>query len=289
MGKVLAIFLIAGLLTGCGSFGQAEAVTTTGVEETESSIKADADKITAENYVISLRIVDGAEEGELILAGENAQDVYSLSADGIEIYLDDKRADASALEDGMMAVITYSGMDLEEFPGSLYDVERIAVYSRGTEQNPGGGTYDLCGLYLQVLDDLWDRDAGLNSNINYVSVDLSEAPGDLSQGEKAAVAWLFGKKHQVEALMLTNEELAEEGYLTEVEQSKGLYEWKDGVAFQIYAEEWDKDEVYSLPVIKFGARKWRSPLGAYGFSDCTAVWPEMGTWSQYNIGAEYIS
>ena len=44
-----------------------------------------------------------------------------------------------------------------------------------------------------------------------------------------------------------------------------------------------------LPVLFFDAEKWRSSLGAYCFYDCSAVWPEMGTWSGYQIGSEMIS
>ena len=44
-----------------------------------------------------------------------------------------------------------------------------------------------------------------------------------------------------------------------------------------------------LRVIKFDAQKWRSGLGAYIFSDCTASWPQMGTWTDYNVGAHAIS
>lgn len=86
---------------------------------------------------------------------------------------------------------------LETYPAQLGGLSRIRAYSLGTEQNPGGTYYDLCGLYLQVLNDLWDADAGLNSKIQYVSVDLSQAPGGLTEAEKAAVAWRFAGQHGV--------------------------------------------------------------------------------------------
>lgn len=67
------------------------------------------------------------------------------------------------------------------------------------------------------------------------------------------------------------------------------YEWADGVLFSITADESGGNEVFSLPVLKFDAEKWRSPLGAYFFEDCKAVWSESGSWGSYSVGAEAIS
>ena len=253
-----------------------------------------------EQEITSLRIVDGAETGQLVLAGERASDVYTLDMQDIKVVLDGKKSDASALEDGMMAEIVHSGWIQTTYPGTFSDVYEVRVYSLGSEKNPGGSYYDLCGLYLQVLEDLWNADAGLNNEIQYISVDLTDAPGNLTEGEKAAIAWIFGGRHGVEALTLTSEELKEQGYYTEmVYTGKGpamggedrlkLYLWENGVLFTIIDNMGQDAATYSLPVIKFNAWKWRTPLGAYFFSDCSAVWPQMGTWNSYNIEHEMIS
>ena len=254
-----------------------------------------------EQEITSLRIVDGAETGQLVLAGERASDVYTLDMQDIKVVLDGKKSDASALEDGMMAEIVHSGWIQTTYPGTFSDVYEVRVYSLGSEKNPGGSYYDLCGLYLQVLDDLWNADAGLNNEIQYISVDLTDAPGNLTDGEKAAIAWIFGGKHGVEALTLTSEELKEQGYYTEIvytgtglpmsvdDNRPKAYMWDDGVLFTIIDNMGQDAATYSLPVIKFNAWKWRTPLGAYFFSDCSAVWPQMGTWNSYNIEHEMIS
>ena len=254
-----------------------------------------------EQEITSLRIVDGAETGQLVLAGERASDVYTLDMQDIKVVLDGKKSDASALEDGMMAEIVHSGWIQTTYPGTFSDVYEVRVYSLGSEKNPGGSYYDLCGLYLQVLEDLWNADAGLNNEIQYISVDLTDAPGNLTDGEKAAIAWIFGGKHGVEALTLTSEELKEQGYYTEIvytgtglpmsvdDNRPKAYMWDDGVLFTIIDNMGQDAATYSLPVIKFNAWKWRTPLGAYFFSDCSAVWPQMGTWSSYNIEHEMIS
>ena len=254
-----------------------------------------------EQEVTSLRIVDGAETGQLVLAGERASDVYMLDMKDIKVFLDGKKADASALEDGMMAEIVHSGWIQTTYPGTFSDVYEVRVYSLGSEKNPGGSYYDVCGLYLQVLEDLWNADPGLNSEIQYISVDLTDAPGNLTDGEKAAIAWIFGGKHGVQALTLNSEELKEQGYFTEIvytgtglpmssdDNRPKAYLWEDGVLFTIIDNMGQDAVSYSLPVIKFNAWKWRTPLGAYWFSNCSAVWPQMGVWSSYNIEHEMIS
>lgn len=244
-----------------------------------------------ESVVQRFRLVDGAETGSLVLASEEGYDVYTLFAGETPVYVNGSEADASALKDGMVVDIAFSGDVMESFPAQLGQVYSISAYGPGTRENPAGGYYDLCGLYLQVLNDLWDRDSGLNSGITMVSVDLSQAPGDLTEGEKQAVAWIFACQHNVEMLTMSYEELAEEGYLTEMASggTNKLYQWDEGVLFSITAGTWEDNEFYSLPVIKFNAEKWRSPLGAYFFGNCSALWPEMGTWSNYEIGDEAIS
>lgn len=245
-----------------------------------------------ETYVSRLRIVDGVQSGFLFLAGENSGEVYTLSLEqDIPVYLDGNQKDTSALEDGMIIDLAFDGTVMETFPAQFGQVFSINAYSLGTEQNPGGGYYDLCGLYLQVLNDLWDADPGLNSNIACVSIDLSQAPGELTESEKQAIAWIFAGSHNVEALTFSYDELLQNGYLTaeDTEGSPELYCWEDGVLFTITPGQWEKNEIYSLPVLKFNAEKWRSPRGAYFFTDCFTLWPEMGTWSSYEIGGEAIS
>ena len=200
----------------------------------------------------------------------------------------------------MLAEVVHNEWIKTTYPATFSDVYEVRVYSLGSEKNPGGSYYDLCGLYLKVLEDLWNTDAGLNDEIQYVSVDLTDAPGGLTDGEKAAIAWIFGGAHGVEALTLSSQELEEQGYLTEIvttgtgiplggEDRPKAYLWEDGVLFTIADNMGEDAATYSLPVIKFNAWKWRTPLGAYFFHNCSAVWPQMGTWSTYNIEHEIIS
>ena len=101
---------------------------------------------------LRLTLVDGAGTDTLLLAGETAGEVYTVPTDSFPLTLDGEPADASVLEDGMPITLAYTGIE-ESFPARLA-IAAAEAYSLGTEKNPGGGFYDLCGLYLQVLSDL---------------------------------------------------------------------------------------------------------------------------------------
>lgn len=231
-----------------------------------------------------VKIIDGAESGNLILAGENAYEVYILNTEDIPVFLDGKKINANRLEDGMPVTIHFSGGIEESFPAKFGTVTCIEAYSRGTEKNPSGTYYDLAGLYLKAMNDIWNEDAALNHDIKYISVNLKDAPGNLTDGEKSAIAWIFANSHQKEGLQLSIEELRNLGYI-----KKDEHHWKDGVLFSIKNSMNENEIYYGLPVIKFDLTKWRSGLGALYYMDCTVSWPQNGTWSDYQVGGVAIS
>lgn len=258
--------------------------------------------VDEEATVTLFRVVDGAGEGDLLLAKLCrciGADVYRLPVGDIPVTLDGAAAEPSALEDGMVVEVSHDGTTLETYPAQFGQVYQIAGYSIGSEKNPAGTCYDLCGLYLQVLDDLWKKDPGLNDGIATAGLDLSQAPGGLAESEKAALAWRFGEMHGVEVVQGTFDELKEQGYFTassistpapeDGEDSPLWYQWEDGCLFSIKPNENHTEEMYALPTLFFDAEKWRSPLGAYCFYDCSAVWPEVGSWTEYSVDSEMIS
>lgn len=315
---LLSLLLCLGLLTACG--GPAPAASSSPPDSGGAAAgqaqpsEPDGVPSLAEDETpayLTCRVVDGAEEGNLLLAELDAplsgghdgrhdgKGVYRLSVtEDTPVYLDGRPASSGDLTDGMPLEIAFNGSVLETFPAQLGEVYSVSGYSTGTPQCPGGGYYDLCGLYLQALEDLWEKDPALNEKISLVSLDLSQAPGGLLESEKAALVWRFGELHGAEALDLTFEELREQGYLTasslstpapEEGDSPLWYSWEDGCLFSIRANGSHGAECYSLPVLFFDAEKWRTPLAAYCLYDCSALWPEMGTWDGYTVGSEMIS
>ena len=220
--------------------------------------------------------------------------LFTFGADeDTAVTVDGEPAQVSDLRSGMLLTVTWNGAVAESYPAQLGPVYALSADS--------GDTDDRCGLWLQVLEDLWAVDPGLNEGIAQVGVDLSAVPG-LLESERAAIAWTFGAAHGVPAVEGTLEELWEEGYLTPMtepaeghEDSLALYQWADGAHFSI---DVDEEAVWSLPalapgeeppeLVAFDAQKWRSGLGAYLFSDCTARRGEDGTWT-YSVGSELIA
>lgn len=294
-----ALFLSFSLLAACSVQGQSYCppADDTGNYSVVDETPITTDEVTDANPTITerFRIVDGAEDGSLLLAGLDGGtgDICRLSStrEGIEIYLDGEKADSSALENGMPIQITWDGLVLETYPAQIPGTPKIEAWSIGSKENPGGSYYDLCGLYLQVLNDLWEVDPALNENKSMIGLDLTQAPGGLTDSEKSALAHRFGELHGVEVYLTTFEQLKEEGALTEqvIGEGKSFYSWEDGCLFSITPHETDEVEIYSLPVLRFDAEKYVGPLAAYIFYDCSAVWPELGTWSSYNIGSEMIA
>ena len=176
---------------------------------------------------------------------------------------------------GMLLEITY-GSVLETYPAKFGHVTGVTVLEEPAD--------DRCGLYLQVLSDLWEVDTALNTGLEELGVDLSGLT-DLAESEKSALAWVFGNAHGLMPITGTLEEIWEAGYLTPMtepaegyEDSVALYRWENGCLFSLSgsAEE------------GFEAQKWASGLGAYLFTDCTARQNADGTWT-YEVGAEAIA
>jgi hypothetical protein len=191
---------------------------------------------------------------------------------------------------GDLVEITFSGAVQESFPMGLVDVTEVRVLE--------GGFNNLASLYLKVLEDLWEKDSGLNEGIDIIGLDLSQT--SLTDAERSALTWYFPCLHgSVECVSGTLEAMIDWEYVTATplttsgsgtglnEPEHCFYEWKNGIHFSI--TEQSVEGVYSLTPVTFDAQKWRSSLGAYWFSNCTAVQSALGEWSEYHIGSEMIA
>lgn len=249
------------------------------------------------------RVVSVSENNVLLLADVDSErgDIYTLDAG--ELSLEHDQAElGELLDDGQLAVgalveVAFGGDILESYPALFGGVERITVLPDEFD--------DRCALYLRVLNDLWGKDEGLNSSgVEYISVDL--AATSLTPAERSAVAWTFAQSHSAEPLELNYEQLCAEGYISGLEGENIFPAWENGVLFTI--TETDDPVTFNLPslseggeepsmsqfniknTVSFDASKWRTALGAYGFSKCVAVQNNDGVWGDYRInGPEWIS
>ena len=251
-----AIYFCICLLAACAASGNGPVPGGTPSNEQQTGGEsAQPVSVTAVCRVVS-------NDGSLLLAGTDGDpNIYILTLE-----------DAANPAAGTLVEVTYDGTILETWPAQLGGVTAV--------ETARGGFDDRCALYLQVLEDLWEVDSGLNGDVTYIGVDLSQT--SLSDSERAAVAWAFAGRHGGELVTGTWEELADQGYI----DRENLY-WEDGILFSITEKE--MGGVYSLTPVTFDAQKWRSGLGAYFFCDCTSVQSADGHWDGYSVGSEAIS
>ena len=249
------------------------------------------------------RVVSVSENNVLLLADVDSErgDIYTLDAG--ELSLEHDQAElGELLDDGQLAVgalveVAFGGDILESYPALFGGVERITVLPDEFD--------DRCALYLRVLNDLWGKDEGLNSSgVEYISVDL--AATSLTPAERSAVAWTFAQSHSAEPMELSYEQLCAEGYISGLTGENAFPQWEKGILFTI--TETNDPVTFNLPslseggelpsmtqyniknTVSFDASKWRTALGAYGFSECVAAQDNSGVWGDYHInGGEWIS
>ena len=291
---LLSLALLCALLAGCSGKAACPPASDGGDQEPLPK---------TEGAVARCRVVAVSEGNTLLLADVDSErgDIYTLDASGLPLYREPTErgellAD-SQLAAGALVEVAFGGDILESYPALFGGVERITVLPDGFD--------DRCALYLRVLNDLWGKDEGLNSSgVEYISVDL--AATSLTPAERSAVAWTFAQSHSAEPLELNYEQLCEEGYISGLEGENIFPAWENGVLFTI--TETDDPVTFNLPslseggeepsmsqfniknTVSFDASKWRTALGAYGFSKCVAVQNNDGVWGDYRInGPEWIS
>lgn len=268
---VPAILLLAALLAGCGGAGQSAAPGGSSVGPASGQDPCE------EMSSLFCRIVDGAEDGNLLLAaqqrGQQAEGnlLFRLAVGDTPVSLNGEPINPAQLQDGMLLTVVYSGNLLESYPAQLEGVVSLQAVTAG--QN------DCCGLALQVFEDLWNEDSGLNGDIQYLGFEISEALVP-EPSERAGIAWRFAELHGVQPLAGSWQQLADEGYIDD----ENLY-WEDGLFFSLTPTEGKQQEDDAL---FFTAQKWRSGLGALFFVDCTAQRDASGTW-QYEAGGFAIA
>lgn len=288
---LLVLALLCALLAGCAG------------QSYRPPASDDAEGKTNESAVVRCRVVSVSDDNVLLLADVDSErgGIYTLDAGELSLEHDQAELgellDDSQLAAGALVEVAFGGDILESYPALFGGVERITVLPDEFD--------DRCALYLRVLGDLWGKDEGLNgSSVEYISVDLYAT--SLTPAERSAVAWTFAQSHSAEPLELNYEQLCEEGYISGLEGEDIFPAWENGVLFTI--TETDDPVTFNLPslseggelpsmtqynvknTVSFDASKWRTALGAYGFSKCVAVQDNSGVWGDYRInGPEWIS
>lgn len=275
--RILAVVMCLGLClsVACGADkgNKTEPDVQQGAGVPENNGSAEGEPVATE-VTLTCRVVH-EENGSLLLAGYEGgpADVYHIGTRNVTVLTESgQKLDGDEIEEGSLIEIMYDGVILESYPATPSGITQIVVLDYGFD--------NMCEMYLDVLEDLWETDEGLNNDIEMVSVDLSGTR--LPEAEQAAVAWQFGGEHGIMVLEASYEELVADGMI----DAENLY-WEDGCLFTITEKE--MEGTYNANVVTFDAQKWRSGLGAYFFMDCTSIQTGHGEWCEYQVGAEAIS
>ena len=240
MKKIFALLLSLLFLAGCSRTG-----------ESLSSKPPEPDASSAPGETIDCRISCRMEDSLLLLPQEDQQG-QAMQPD--------------ALRPGMCVQIDFDGSVLETYPCQLSGATALRV--TGEFQN-------LVPFYLDRLDELYQEDEALNSDIEKVALDLSEL-GNISEEEKEALRYLVECRWGKEAFFSSYQELCDQG---EIDRDRPYYE--KGIILSLACKEETQDG------FAVSGEKWRSGLGAIGYHDAKVQWKD-GEWT-FEKGAWFIS
>lgn len=220
----------------------------------------DMDYLNSYFYITFHATVIGTESGLLITPEKETME--ARSSDKISVGLVDTKIyeNGNEIDNGQIMVgdrlrITYNGMIAESYPAQISAYE-IDVVERNV----------LIEGYLSVIDDLYQEDSALNSDIAMIALDTTDWI-DLTDEEKKIIFTIVHDKYGFEVIEGTFDELSEEGLI----DKEGLY-FPNGILIELTnLESNEKKQTFTGSM-----KKWRSGIGAIG-SDFTAEFDD-GEW-----------
>ena len=253
MKRALCILTLAAALL-LAAFGSASGPETPGVAFPEG------------DHVITARIV-GLWEDTVLLAGLKPPYAGVYAAEPQALL--DAGVTEGELKAGEQVWLSFDG-DIEETQPAKLGAIAAAVI-------PDDGFDGLCGMYLEALDLLWEKDPALHDGIAQIGFDLASTR--LTGSEQEALALAFARAHgSLPVVLGTRQELTDRGLI----DGEDLV-WPDGVLLSLTEKESGEGEVL------FDAEIWRSGLGAYYFYDCTSRQVTGGDWTLFQVGGEAVS
>lgn len=146
----------------------------------------------------------------------------------------------------------------------------VTLFSAGCSQSEEIENVDA---YTLVIDQLYQEDIALNSDIKYIALDTSLIL-NLNHSEKQELFQEL-ESYGLIVLDMTIEELEEEGYI------KNLF-FEEGILFEI------EDRPIQGNIITMDVSKWRSGLGAIGYDGLILKY-KNGKWKIVKNGNAWIS
>ena len=209
---ILLVLCTALLLTGCG---KQEVVTSTAPPEPSNTTAThNFEYVTFDAEVMK-------REGNNLLLGDLGDTVGSI------FYL---TTDDENIKAGDIVEVTFNGMIMESYPPQLGDPS-LKLKEQGTSILP---------MLEEIFYELWERDEGLNDNIDLIAVD-SDKINVLSDIEKEAFCKILDNymytKYDISVIASNYEKLKAENMLAPYGDIKDAYHFENGLLFSFDTQE----------------------------------------------------
>jgi len=265
--KLIAVTLIfAFIIGGCGiKDDTTDNGNTNGNGNTADNGDESDDEDTSDidsNQVFKAEII---ETGDSLLITPDEDSNEFRSSDKISVSINDAKllnvdGEGITKEDfkvGDIIEVTYNGAILESYPAQI-SASSIKLVDHNI----------LIEGYLALIDDLYNEDEALNSEIKMIAFDTTEWV-DLTGIEKEIIFTKVKEIYGYEVVEGTYEELGKEGII----DTENLL-FPEGILISFSDMKYDKEKSR----ITCATKKWRSGLGAIGSEDVTAKYKD-GEWS----------
>lgn len=198
--------------------------------------------VTEDETTLSAYVVRNSGNDLLVTADSG---LYFVSLDGVKVFKNSKELESGKLSAGMSVLIGYDGSILETYPAQIASARTVKIVSEAE---------DKISLYEQALKKVFDE-SGSFSDLKTVALDFSSVT--LTEPQKNALWYVLSNylrtKTEANVICKSYDELQKDGRVSE----EGF---KDGVILSVKE---GKSNTFSVGWYK-------GPLGAGGYSDCTA-------------------
>lgn len=217
-----------------------------------------------ETYSFTAKILE--TEGGLLIAPDEGTN-ETRSSDKISVHTNTSKfydkfgneISLDQLEVGDHIEIVYNGMIMESYPAQIG-----AISITLTEDK------ELLQAYKAVIDDVYQDDSALNSDISIIALDLEDV-NNLTEEELVTLVEMVDETYGsagIEVMKATYKELIEQGLVDD----ENLY-FEKGILITIKEPQYDRKKM----TLTYGIEKWRSGLGAIGSDKATAKFKD-GEW-----------
>ena len=223
-------------------------------------VKPDRSENPSDLVTFKAEVIEGGVS--LLVAPDKESNEYK-SSDKISVNLYDcKITDKEGatitkemIKPGDYLTITYEGVILESYPAQI-TASAISVVDHN----------QLIEGYLAIIEDIYEEDAGLNSDIEMIAFDTQGWVG-MDDLEKEAVFSVLKDKYEVDIVEDTYDSLVDKGLI-----DKDKLYFEKGILITISKVDYDKEK----QEISYSVAKWRSGLGAVGSDDAVAKYDKEG-------------